>query len=56
MQISGHKTESVFERCNITTDTDAQNAGTQAEEYLTKQRAELKKFPNPMKKRLAIAQ
>jgi integrase len=56
MRISGHKTESVFERYNISTQSDLQDAGAAVEVYLAKKRAESKKAPSPMKKRLAIAQ
>jgi integrase len=38
MRISGHRTESVFERYNITTTQDVQNAGARVQEYLNQQR------------------
>jgi integrase len=38
MKISGHKTEDVFERYNITSSTDIQDAGESVTEYLRKQR------------------
>ena len=38
MKISGHKTEEVFERYNITDSTDIQNAGVSVTEYLQEQR------------------
>jgi hypothetical protein len=38
MKISGHKTEDVFERYNITSSSDTQDAGDSVTEYLRKQR------------------
>ena len=45
MKITGHKTESVFERYNITDSRDIQNAGQAVTKYLKEQQsaAEVKK-------------
>jgi integrase len=43
MAITGHKTEEVFERYNITDSKDVQNAGASVAEYLKIQRAEAEK-------------
>lgn len=40
MKITGHKTESVFERYNITTTQDVQDAGARVEQYLSQRRSE----------------
>lgn len=37
MKITGHRTRSVFERYNITDQTDLQEAGRKAEEFLMKE-------------------
>lgn len=37
MKITGHRTRSVFERYNITDQTDSQEAGRKAEEFLARQ-------------------
>ena len=52
MRISGHKTESVFERYNITTTTDVQNAGVKVQEYLSQQRSAAAEAPKA--KRLRV--
>jgi hypothetical protein len=49
MRISGHKTESVFERYNITTDVDVKNAGAQIEKYIEAQRVAANAAPKPKK-------
>jgi integrase len=41
MKITGHRTRSVFERYNITDQSDTEEAGKMAEEFLTKQNQEL---------------
>ena len=51
MKISGHKTESVFERYNITTDADVQNAGAKVETYIQQQRDEATAAAKPKKLR-----
>jgi len=40
MKITGHRTRGVFERYNITDQTDTQEAGRMAEEYLTREHDE----------------
>ena len=55
MKISGHKTEEVFERYNITSEDDLQDAATQINEYLNKKRAEAAAAPNRMKHRMKVA-
>jgi integrase len=52
MRISGHRTESVFERYNITTTHDVQNAGVQVEKYLDQQRKLAAAAPKPKKLRV----
>ena len=37
MKITGHRTRGVFERYNITDQTDTQEAGRMAEEFLSKE-------------------
>ena len=37
MKITGHRTRAVFERYNITDQTDLHEAGRKAEEFLTKE-------------------
>ena len=41
MKITGHRTRSVFERYNITDQTDLQEAGRMAEEFLSKEHERL---------------
>ncbi len=41
MKITGHQTRSVFERYNITDQTDLQDAGRMAEEFLSKEHERL---------------
>jgi len=52
MRISGHKTESVFERYNITTTQDVRNAGAQVQRYLEQQRSKAAEPQKP--KRLRV--
>ncbi|MDE3195323.1 MAG: site-specific integrase, partial [Acidobacteriota bacterium] len=40
MKITGHRTRGVFERYNITDQTDTQEAGRMAEEFLAKEHEE----------------
>jgi len=52
MRISGHRTESVFERYNITTTQDVQNAGARVQQYLDQQRKLAAAAPKPKKLRV----
>jgi integrase len=52
MRISGHRTESVFERYNITTTQDVHNAGAQVQEYLEQQRSKAAAPSKPKKLRV----
>ncbi len=46
MKITGHRTRSVFERYNIADQTDTQEAGRLAEEFLAKEHQELAQIPS----------
>src|SRR3954454_12391664 len=41
MKITGHRTRSIFERYNITDETDTREAGRKAGEYLAKEQEEV---------------
>jgi integrase len=51
MKITGHRTRTVFERYNITDQTDTQEAGRRAEEFLAKEHGNLAQITSQNKER-----